>query len=222
MTSDLNNDILVELNRKMDELLDMYKKTKAYLGFQTYDSKGANLLFTAPIYYNTGVRVLSVRLDSTIDNYSLCETETPELGKQIGYFIPVSQIHQITLNDIKTNNSITLWINQNFVVRLCSLLDSYNIWGNNRIIDKSFRGSEAINLIRALRQNFAHGSGKFNDEKKEHKKIYERIITYCSLSQSDIEYWKKYHPFDFPLSIDKVIQPLFDGCKEYLNALKQP
>lgn len=38
--------------------------------------------------------------------------------------------------------------------------------------------------------------------------------------ENDVSLWQEYHPNDFPLSIDKVIEPIFNGYKLYVESIR--
>ncbi|MDD3102114.1 MAG: hypothetical protein PHE59_03145 [Patescibacteria group bacterium] len=113
----------------------------------------------------------------------------------------------ITQEDKKENNKISNWINENFIVRLCSILDCYQICSNRQKIDHKINNWQDINFIRQLRNIFCHTTESNFD--KKYQKIIKKIGEYLKLSKND-----------FGLSIDKVIEPLFNGCKEYIKILK--
>ncbi|MFH2036568.1 MAG: hypothetical protein ABIJ45_09215 [Candidatus Zixiibacteriota bacterium] len=99
------------------------------------------------------------------------------------------------------------WINQNFIVRLCASLDYYGFYEK---IDKSINGWEAIDILRRLRQRFAHKTGQYNPTSKDDRKLLSKMNDHLNLNL-DISRLQ-----DFPLSIDTVIEPLFKKCKEYV------
>ncbi len=104
-------------------------------------------------------------------------------------------------------NQIGHWINQNFVIRLCSLLESYHVFSNSIDIDFNIDGAEQINIVRRLRNCFAHSSGRYNPEDKDHVKSLELIRDHIGVPIDGRTEW--------PLSIDAVLKPLYEGCVKY-------
>ena len=104
-------------------------------------------------------------------------------------------------------NRIGHWINQNFVIRLCALLESYHILSNTVAIDFDMDGAEQVNIARRLRNCFAHSSGRYNPEDKDHVKTMELIRDHIGVPLGDRAEW--------PISIDAVLKPLYEGCKSY-------
>ncbi len=114
----------------------------------------------------------------------------------------------LTKEEITKINQIGHWINQNFIIRLCALLESYHVLSNKKIkIDPTLDGSEHIEIVRRLRNYFAHSSGRFNSLDKEHKKTMEIIGEKFGVSIENKTEW--------PLSINTVLKPLYEGCVTY-------
>ena len=132
---------------------------------------------------------------------------TPDLYLRQGYD---NIFHQypapLTADKINDINHSGKWLNQNAIIRLYAVLDSHSAMQE---IDSNIEESKYIELIRHLRNSFAHGSGKYNKSKKKHKKTMKNI---CEVLNRNID--KK---TDWPLAIDNVLQPLFEGCKKYVE-----
>ena len=84
---------------------------------------------------------------------------------------------------------------------------------NEGKIDQSIDGWEEVDLVRRLRNQFAHSSGKYDPNDPEEKKLYERIVTFfkVSLAKDSSE------ATEFPLPIDVVLEPITEGCKKYIQ-----
>lgn len=105
------------------------------------------------------------------------------------------------------------WINQNFVVRLCAVLDSHRVTGQQIENRKDLPGYAELRLARKLRNLFAHASGRCDPANSEHQKLRSEIIERFGLSAEDCpEGW-------FPLPIEGVLSKLAQGCVEYVVAL---
>ncbi|MEE9555462.1 MAG: hypothetical protein V3W18_14345 [candidate division Zixibacteria bacterium] len=114
----------------------------------------------------------------------------------------------LTRSNIDKINDIGHWINQNFVIRLFALLDSHNVLSD---LDSNVDGFKDIDIIKRLRNIFAHSSGKYNPRKSKHKKILRDMEKHLvGIKIQDIQ--------DFPLAIETVLQPLFNGCRRYVEA----
>jgi hypothetical protein len=110
----------------------------------------------------------------------------------------------LTKDKIDKINESGRWLNQNSIIRLYALLDCYNALSE---IDPDVEGTEFINLVKLLRNQFAHGSGKFNASKQRHKQIMRKMREVLGISVDGRNDW--------PMAIDKVLLPLFEGVKKY-------
>lgn len=168
-----------DLVEALNILWSNFNNCRAYFPAVKSEDKGEKQLRTAPIYIKQGFDV------SFVFNDGISEKE---------------------INKI---NEIGHWINQNFIIRLCALLESHHILSNdNKIkIDFNLKGAEHIDLVRRLRNYFAHSSGKFHPEKDEHVTTVRVLKKVLSISD--------FNTNEFPLPIDTVLEPLFKGCKLY-------
>ena len=126
---------------------------------------------------------------------------------QLQFGIPLS------LDNIRKLNELGHWINQNFIVRLHSLLESHGLSGSSSI-RKGLPGNEEIDILRRLRDVFSHSDERYHAEKSKHKKLYDRIIKHFGLDHND-------HPEQdkmFPIPIDKVLLPIAESCKKHAIA----
>ena len=140
---------------------------------------------------------------------------TPEFYvAHLGFCITSYFDQPLTEERIHKNHEIGHWINQNVIVRLCALLESYHILSKTICIDKSLRGWKDLDLLRRLRNHFAHGSGKYDSNDGEQRKLAQELICHFKLGNNleDLT--------GFPLPIDEVIHPLFEGCKKYVQVKK--
>jgi hypothetical protein len=79
----------------------------------------------------------------------------------------------LTEEDRKRINEIGHWLNQNFVIRLCAVLAYFKVFSNSIKIDFNFEGAEHDNIVRRLKNYFAHTSGRYNPNDNKHKKTIQ-------------------------------------------------
>ncbi len=171
---------------------------------------------------NRDVDSLLEALDTLWNNFNNCRALFPYMGedavgatsgstgdyyKAQGLDISFVFNRGITLAEIKKINQIGHWINQNFVIRLCALLESYNILSETIKIEFSLHGAEHINIVRRLRDCFAHSSGRFNPTNDKHLKTMKLMKEHLPILGTEYTDW--------PLPIDTVLKPLYDGCVNY-------
>jgi hypothetical protein len=72
-----------------------------------------------------------------------------------------------------------------------------------------------VDILRRLRNVFAHGCGWYDQTNPEDKKLRERTIKHYELEPDN-------HPESdakFPIPIDRVVVPITEACKTYVQAL---
>jgi hypothetical protein len=139
---------------------------------------------------------------------------TASLYRHYGFDISFTFAEPLTAEKIGEINEIGHWINQNYVVRLCALLESCHVVPKNRRINKELAGHEEVEILRTLRNVFAHTAGWYRDTDARERRLRERIIQHFSLKPEN-------HPASgrmFPIPIDEVLIPLTEGCKRYVEA----
>ena len=135
--------------------------------------------------------------------------------QQAGINVEVRFAEPITLGQVQIINSIGHWINQNFAIRLCALLEYYGVippQGQGKL-NESLPGFQDINIVRRLRNVLAHTSGRYNSTVPEERKLYETMVTHYGVVGADPDTATK-----FPLSIDAVLVPMARGCQKYAQA----
>jgi len=121
----------------------------------------------------------------------------------------------LTKKNVSDFNAIGHWLNQNFIVRLCALLEARHVLSDEEKIDQDLQEWERIDIIRRLRNLFAHSSGHYKRQCAKHRKLLEKMNENLRLSLSTES------TTEFPLGISDVLNPLFEGCKEYVKAWAQ-
>jgi len=171
------------LLKGLDLLWENHNNCRAHFPFVTPQSVGAKAVSTAPYYIQQGFNITFLFNEG------------------------------ISADGIDKINEIGHWINQNFVVRLCALLESFSVLSNN--INFNLDGAEHVHIVRRLRNCFAHSSGRFHPNDSEHRKTMELMRDHLGISIKNLSAW--------PLPIDTVLEPLFEGCKKYAkNKLGSP
>jgi len=145
--------------------------------------------------------------DTTIGH---TEVKTAPFYEKYGLEIYFSFGEPLTKDRQSKINDIGHWINQNFVIRLYALLESHHVLSKEINIDFKIDGSDDVDLIRRLRNYFAHSSGKYDPSNYRHVETLEKMGEYLDKEIQGIQ--------DFPLPINTLLEPLFNGCKRYVEA----
>lgn len=172
------------------------------------------------------LNILLSEMDNLWSNFTNCRAHFPVLDKNlIGQTKIPSQLYYVKrgfnvtllfsqpINQQKYDKmrSIGHWINQNFIIRLSALMESYQIYSDKTKIDYDLDGSHLANIVRRLRNRFAHSSGKFNPGSHKDVEILKLMNEHLGLHK------KVENRTEFPLDIDIILKRLFKGCKKYVE-----
>ena len=172
-----------ELRVTCETLWRDFNNCKAHFPYVPPETKGAKFVRTAPFYIAQGFDVT------------------------FGFSEGISE------EGIKRINQISHWLNQNFIIRLCAVLESFGVIASSTStngpnqIDFSSEGAWHVNVVRRLRNCFVHSSGRYDPTDKGHRKTMKLISDTLGTSVDGLTDW--------PISIDTVLEPLYDGCIKY-------
>jgi len=132
-------------------------------------------------------------------------TTAPYYGKDIHSLLK----EPLTNEDITEMQEKGHWINQNFVIRLYALMESYELCGgkDKAHIDTKLDGGHLFDIVKQLRNVFAHESGRYDPKNSEHLKILESMKEHLGILIDGLIAW--------PLAIDTVLEKLLKGCRKY-------
>jgi hypothetical protein len=162
------------------------------------------------------IETLLEGLDLLWQNYTNCRAHFPYVTKDsVGakavqtapYYIKQGFDITFVFSEGLCPEEIDHWIRQNFIIRLCALLESFSVLSKQISIDFSLDGAEHVNIVRRLRHCFAYSSGRFYVEDDEHRKAIELMRDHLGISMENGTTW--------PLAIDTVLEPLLQGCRRY-------
>lgn len=127
-----------------------------------------------------------------------------------GFDIELTFSEGISEEGIKRINGISRWLNENFVIRLCAILESFRVISSSALsnrIDFDVEGAKHVNIVRRLRHCFAHSSDRYDPTNKDHRKTMVLIGETLNIQTDGLTDW--------PISIDTVLRPLYEGCIKY-------
>ncbi len=133
--------------------------------------------------------------------------KTPGYYRRFGIDIEHHLSAPLTPEKKNEINEIGHWINQNFIIRLSALTESYHLHSNGIDIDSDLQGANHLKIVKLLRHRFAHSSGRYDPKNKNDKKIMKLIGDTIGISINGRNDW--------PLSIKTVLEELLKGCKAY-------
>lgn len=163
--------------------------------------------------YLLSLRTLFPFMDASMTGQSVFRTAPYYRNK--GFDLRFDFGRKLIQEDIQKIISIGHWINQNYIIRICSLLEVNDIIppigkGN---INQALQGWEEVDLVRRLRHKFAHSSGGYNNKDPDARKLYERLVSHFNIVQAK----NPAEANDYPISIDVVLEPMTNGCKNYIE-----
>ena len=155
------------------------------------------------------IRLLEQMFRETRSNYPYIDEnhigKTPILRFNVGNnIVYINYEKPITKEFREFNNKIAHFHNQNFIVRLFSVLNNYQIFQNLKISD-----SPELYTLKRLRNIFGHSSGHYDKTNIDHRSLMRRMIKTFNLED------KSYN--DFPISIDTVINQIIKASINYVN-----
>jgi len=150
--------------------------------------------------------------ESAVDHGSF---STAPYYQQEGINIEFRFAKPVTLDQVHAINAIGHWINQNFVIRLCALLEYHGVipTQDQGRLNENLPGFQDVNIVRRLRNVLAHTSGRYNSTDDVERRLHETMVTHYG-----VEGVNSAAATEFPLSIDTVLVPMARGCKEYAQA----
>ena len=106
----------------------------------------------------------------------------------------------------QAHNRIGGWTNENCLIRLWAILESH---GFTKPIRENVNSSDTVKLLKRLRQHFAHGTGLYDKHKPRHRKLRRDLLHAFPVP--------KPNPREIPLDIDRVLKPMFESCRQYVD-----
>lgn len=111
------------------------------------------------------------------------------------------------------------WINEAFVIRLWAVLEAHNVVGRSlNSIDPSIDGADKVRVCCQVRNAIVHSNGRL-DEVSEDKRqwlhdVNRELRTVFNLTAEPLMFQGR-----FMLPKDKVLRPMWEGCKLYSENL---
>lgn len=124
------------------------------------------------------------------------------------YFVDLAQ--KLTLGDVRELNEIGTFINRSFVISMAAILEAYGVVPYQTDPDRSRKGGNHVQLVKWLRNRFAHGHWDFDAGNKVHAETRDLLASLFPEAAAKAD--------GFVVSIDEILEPLKDGVLEYIRA----
>ncbi len=127
-----------------------------------------------------------------------------------GYYVSIHTGKPITQDFIDRYSQIGRWINENAIIRLFGILYYYKQVGEKYPIDKRLPGWEHVRFCCWIRNVITKTRLNYEPDTEDNIKLREELISYYKLDPDQFR--------NIPTPIDKVIENIFKGCRDYLRA----
>jgi hypothetical protein len=163
-----------------------------------------------------GIFLQSRSVFPALDNGLIGKTyfETAPYYKWRGYNISVHTGNQITKGFIEKYSKIGKWLNEAAIIRLYGIMDYYGFIKN--IKDYHHIDSwQEVDLLRRMRNVFTKTTLNYQPDDDDNIRLRKELIDYFKLKE------EKFSTGEIPTPVDKVIRPIFEGCRRYIAERKQ-
>lgn len=116
----------------------------------------------------------------------------------------------MTSDEFDTLQRMTAFVNRSFVITLAAILEAYGIVPYRADPDRSLDGGDEAQLVKWLRNRFAHGQYDYDQADSQHvetRQLLEHLLPEVA-NRAD----------GFPAAIDSVLEPLKEGVQRYIAA----
>ena len=139
----IDKDELIDLKNGIDSFIDNIKAYKRHIGFFKFDSIGG--WYSIPGGYYNGSK--KYNLFTIYTNPNLKGEVNISDDKYI-FTIHKDSVYQLQKHDIQKINELSLWMNQNIIIRLYARFDACHVFNN---IDKNLEKWKYLQLLNDLR-----------------------------------------------------------------------
>lgn len=143
-----------------------------------------------------------------------------DFHKLLGYDLTLEFTTPLTEQQIDANNAIGHWINESFIVRLVGYLEHNDVIPYGKSPDIGLDGGEEVWFLKQLRDRILNSAGLYDPDHPEDRELYQKIVDHFPV-RGMVPEEPPSTPRQFPLPINKVMYPLKEGCKRYVEALSQ-
>jgi hypothetical protein len=110
------------------------------------------------------------------------------------------------------NTERGVWVNEALVIRVCAVLEEYNVFGPGKPVQQSLPGGKQVEALRLARHCYAHSRGTHDRSRcRESDKAIREAF--------DLGDQESIFPGKSILSVETVLRPGVDACVQYCTAL---
>ena len=101
--------------------------------------------------------------------------QAPEYFQQKGHKVTVDLSAPMTEELLDELNGVAHWMNENFVMRVYAAMESNRVVSEKIRIRQDLDGWEDVDIVRRLRNQIGHGSGRYDPNDGQKATLYNRI-----------------------------------------------
>lgn len=136
------------------------------------------------------------------------KTKVSSIDFEVEFNFPISLTKQMRID----LNVLAQYLNQNFIIRLHSLLEYEGIKNGKGTIDDTLIGHEMIEIIHFSRKQYAHRHGKYDPNDSDSVMLRDRLFKTFNIDPNESL------PDEFPIYKNRVLTPIVRGTKKYVKA----
>jgi len=158
--------------------------------------------------------------NSTVKARALCPCTDSNAVGLTGYISPgwyqsrgatyfVNLVTPLKQEDVQELNHIGSFINRSFVISIMAVLEEHGVVPYRSDPDRSKNWGDHVQLIKWLRNRFAHGEYQYDSGKNTHVDTWNLLATLFPNRAASSP--------NFGIPIDSVLEPLKDGVLAYIR-----
>lgn len=125
-----------------------------------------------------------------------------------GFHAQIQLTEPISAAFIRRHRQLGRWINENALIRLYGVLHYHRLFTT---LNRNLPGYREMDLLRRLRNVFTKTPLNYQPDDPENVRLRHAVIGHFNLQDADVQ-------DEIPIPINRVIEPLIAGCKQYIAA----
>jgi hypothetical protein len=126
-----------------------------------------------------------------------------------GYVASMELKEPITSEFIERNRCLGKWVNENAIIRLYGIMEHHGLLEK---INHNLQGAKEVDLMRRMRNAFTKTVLNYTPKQAKNVRLRKEVIKHFVLEEKD------FSQGEIPTPIDTVVEPIFNGCREYIVA----
>ena len=117
---------------------------------------------------------------------------------------------ELSEDDANELREVGGFVNRSFIISMVAILEEHQVVPSGVSPDRSLNGGYHVQLVKWMRNLFAHGDWAFDQNNAKHRKtraLLEKLVPLMVGTDPG-----------FPTPIDAVLEPLKDGVLQYIQA----